>query len=90
MLPRFSSSNPVEFIDGIVNGKDAIEEKFDNDRIDMDGDIGLVYFDYSFNFGGYRANWGKESWHMVRMPTGWKINSVIWTMEFKPEPPPKR
>jgi hypothetical protein len=85
----FSASNPKQFIEGIVGDKEINEEKFDNVRIDTDGDVAQVWFDYSFNYDGYKANWGKEAWHMVRTPEGWKISSVIWSMEFNPEPPPK-
>lgn len=85
----FASSNPKKFIEGIVKDKEQCEEKFENVRIDTDGDVAQVWFDYSFNFDGYKANWGKEAWHMVRTPEGWKISSVIWSMEFNPEPPPK-
>ena len=85
----FDSGTPLEFIDDIVAEKEPSEEKFMNVRIDSDGDVAQVWFDYSFNIDGYKSNWGKESWHMVRAADGWKINSVIFSMEFNPEPPPK-
>ena len=86
----YASGNPRKFIEGISKSKTAIEETFENVRIDSDGDVAQVWFDYSFNEAGYKANWGKESWHMVRTTDGWKISSVIWSMEFNPLPPPKR
>ncbi len=85
----YASDNPRKFIEGIVKEKEAVEEKFENVRIDSNGDVAQVWFDYSFNYDGYKANWGKEAWHMVRTSDGWKISSVIWSMEFNPEPPPK-
>ena len=85
----FAKDNPRTFIEGIVKDKEVLEEKFDNVRIDSDGDVAQVWFDYSFNIDGYKANWGKEAWHMVRTDKGWKISSVIWSMEFNPQPPPK-
>lgn len=84
------TGSPVRFIDSIVSDTEAVEEKFDNVRIDTDGDIAQVYFDYSFNRGDYRANWGQEAWQLVRTTEGWKINSVIWSMEFNPHKPPKK
>jgi hypothetical protein len=45
---------------------------------------------YTFMEGSYRANWGKESWQLVRTENGWKIASVIWSQELNPTPPPKR
>ena len=73
--------------DSFMKNPARVEETFDNVRIDSDGDVAQVWFDYSFNEAGYKANWGKESWHMVRTGDGWKINSVIWSMEFNPVPP---
>lgn len=92
-LPRpkkaFSSS-PRKFIDFIVKEKERLDETFSNVRIDTDGDIAQVWFDYSFMFGNYRENWGKESWQMVRAEHGWKIAAVVWSQEMNPEPPPKK
>ena len=84
-----AGGTPRKFIEGIAKNPARIEEKFDNVRIDSDGDVAQVWFDYSFNKNDYKQNWGKESWHMVRTDAGWKINSVIWSMEFNPEPPPE-
>jgi len=85
----YASGNPRKFIEGIAKNPAPIEETFQNLRIDSDGDVAQVWFDYSFNEGSYKQNWGKESWHMVRTDAGWKISSVIWSMEFNPEPQPK-
>lgn len=85
----YASGNPRKFIEGFAKIPDKVEETFDNIRIDTDGDVAQVWFDYSFQFNGYRANWGKEAWHVVRTADGWKISSVIWSMEFNPVPPPK-
>ena len=85
----YAGSNPRKFIENIAKNPSRIEETFENVRIDSDGDVAQVWFDYSFNDNGYKQNWGKESWHMVRTDAGWKISSVIWSMEFNPVPPPK-
>ncbi len=86
----YGSGTPRKFIEGIARNPVIISETFDNVRIDSDGDVAQVWFDYSFNEGSYKQNWGKESWHLVRTDAGWKISSVIWSMEFNPEPPPKK
>jgi hypothetical protein len=83
----YSDDTPTKFIDGLIANPQHFEEKFSNIHIDTDGNVGLVYFDYSFNVGAYKANWGKESWHMVHTADGWKISSVVWSMDFNPEPP---
>lgn len=85
----YAGGTPRKFIENIAKNPARIEETFENVRIDSDGDVAQVWFDYSFNDNGYKQNWGKESWHMVRTDAGWKISSVIWSMEFNPAPPPE-
>jgi hypothetical protein len=80
-----SSSGHLSFIDGIVAGKHREEEKFRDIRIDTDGDIASVFFDYSFHADGKETNRGKEAWHLVRTDDGWKIVSVIWSVNWTPE-----
>ncbi len=77
---------PASFIDGIVADAESSEEKFRNLRIDGDGDIASVVFDYSFHAGGRETNNGVEAWHLVRTEAGWRIVSVIWSMNLPPRP----
>ncbi|NHZ93009.1 nuclear transport factor 2 family protein [Massilia sp. CCM 8733] len=84
------TGSATEFIDHIVESEQAIEETVDNVRIDSNGDVAQIWFDYSYVRDGYKQNWGQEAWHMVRTDEGWKINSVIWSMEFNPVLPPPR
>jgi hypothetical protein len=77
----------LSFIDGIVADPRRSEETFENVRIDTDGDIASVYFDYGFNADGRRTNYGKEAWHLVNTGAGWRIVSVIWSVV--PVPPPE-
>jgi len=85
---KFFSASPREFIEDIAQAQVPLHETFENVRIDTDGDVAQVWFDYSFMAGDYRENWGKEAWHLVRTEEGWKIASVIWSMHLNPEPPP--
>lgn len=86
--PKNFSSNPREFIEDIASDPVHLEETFSNVRIDTDGEVAQVWFDYSFMVGNYKQNWGKEAWHLLRTEGGWKIASVVWSMETNPEPPP--
>ncbi|WP_245156882.1 nuclear transport factor 2 family protein [Lysobacter arenosi] len=45
-------NNPVAFIDGIVASKNRSEETFSNIKIDSDGEVAAVTFDYSFLSNG--------------------------------------
>lgn len=58
----------------------AIEEKFDNVRIDTDGTVGSVYFDYVFLLDGKPTNHGNETWQVVRTDEGWKINAMLYSV----------
>lgn len=72
--------NYLTFIDSIVASKNPSEEVFKDIRIDTDGEIGAVAFDYEFLSDGKQTNWGREMWQLVRTEEGWKIISVIWTI----------
>jgi len=88
-LPRprkYFNGNPRTFIEGIAKSRNRKEETFENVRIDSDGEVAQVWFDYSFIDDGKKQNWGKESWQMVRTESGWKIAAVVWSMEFGPPP----
>ncbi len=83
------SYSPRHFIKFIVANKAKFDEPMSNVRIDSDGEVANVWFDYSFMNGDYKENWGKESWQMVRTEEGWKIAAVVWSQELNPEPAPK-
>lgn len=57
------------------------EEKFYNIAINEDGSIAAVTFDYSFWKNKIKANWGKESWGLVKINGKWKITSVLFSLE---------
>lgn len=85
---KFFYSSPRKFISAIVRDIEKVDEIVSNVRIDSDGDVGQVWFDYSFVRANYKENWGKESWQMVRTSDGWKIAGVVWSQELNPTPPP--
>lgn len=85
---QLSTGNPRRFIRSIATDKDRIEETISNLRIDSDGDVAQLWFDYSLISGGYKENWGKESWQMVHIAQGWKIAGVVWSVEANPTPRP--
>lgn len=78
--------NPLSFIDSIVASKGRQEEKFRNVKIETDGDIASVWFDYSYHDGNKETNHGKEAWHLLRTDEGWKITSVVWSVNWAPKP----
>lgn len=81
--PKYSH---LSFIDGIVGDKERSEETFDDIRIDTDGDVASVAFDYRFLQDGGETNRGRETWSLVRSDAGWKIVSVVWSMRWQIKP----
>ncbi len=79
---------PRPFIEGIVASQVPQEETFSGIRIDTDGQIASVSFDYTFLRGGQPTNRGQESWHLVNTDHGWKISAVIFSVHLNPAPLP--
>jgi hypothetical protein len=79
-----TSRTPYSFIAGIASDKNSSEETFDNVEIDTDGDLASVVFDYAFLSNGKETNHGKEAWHLLRTADGWKIASVVWSVNLRP------
>ena len=76
------TNNPRNFIDEIAADKAQSEEQFRDVKIQSDGDIASVYFDYSFLADGKETNHGREAWQLVHTDDGWKIVSVIWSVNW--------
>lgn len=75
----FSSSwkNFSEFIRG---ANMPVEERFHNVRIETNGAVASVWFDFDFLADGKVTNRGSESWQMVRAEDGWKIGAMLYSM----------
>jgi ketosteroid isomerase-like protein len=69
-----------EFADMVQNASKPMEERFYNVRIDTNGAVGSVYFDFDFLSDGKVTNRGSETWQMVRAEDGWKIGAMLFSM----------
>jgi hypothetical protein len=77
-----TTSSYHEFIEWIIVQKEKIDEKFWNLKVNTDQNIASVYFDYSFHKGDIKSNWGQESWQLIKTNKGWKINSVVYSINL--------
>jgi hypothetical protein len=77
---RLPGNHFISLIDESVGTLESREERFSNIKIDTDGEIASVLFDYEFYAAGKKTNWGKEHWQLVRTEKGWKIFSVVFTI----------
>ncbi len=66
---KFLGSTPV-----------ALEETFDNVRIETDATVGTVWFDYRVIKDGKQSNHGMETWQVVRDSDGWKISAMLFSV----------
>lgn len=78
-LSRVHADNYHHFAAFIGDSKQSIEEKFSNVRIQTDGAIASVYFDFSFLVDGKVNNVGSETWQMVHTAEGWKISAMAYS-----------
>lgn len=86
MKTRFDpDNNHMAFADGFTKDEKRREETFSNIKIDSDGDVAAVVFDYAFFLDGRETNRGKECWLMVRTESDWKIISVAYS-KILPKP----
>ena len=69
-----------KFAEFIQNSKGPVEERFYDVRIDTNGAVGSVYFNFDFISDGKVSNRGSESWQMVQTEDGWKISSMLYSI----------
>jgi hypothetical protein len=67
-------------VDRMISNEQNLEEKISNVKVQTDGYLGSVHFDYTDHVDGNRRAWGTESWSMVKVDKSWKITSVTFTV----------
>lgn len=80
--PRYKAGTWQEFADFVGSAKGSIEERFHNVRIETDGSVASVYFDFEFVADGKIGNRGAETWQLIRTNDGWKIASMLYSTNF--------
>lgn len=76
---RDPGKTPQSFIRNIARTEAAIDETMTDIRVDTDGEIATVNFDFVYSRDGAPTNQGLESWHLLRTGAGWRIVSVVWS-----------
>ena len=64
----------------MISDTDDLEEKIWNVKVNTDGYLASVHFDYSDHVDGKKRAWGTESWSMIKVDKQWKITSVSFTV----------
>lgn len=87
-VPVVEQRGAFEMLDDPRLKSIALEERFYNSVIRTDGQIATVTFDYDFRAQGQVANWGAESWQMVKTDAGWRILSLLFSFTLVQDAPP--
>ncbi|WP_139302548.1 hypothetical protein [Thalassotalea sp. PP2-459] len=64
----------------MLSGDKAEEEKIWNIKVQTDGHLASVHFNYSDHVSARKRAWGTESWSLVKVDSDWKITSVSFTV----------
>jgi hypothetical protein len=81
---RFMPGNYTEFVDFIAASPERMQEKFSNVKIETDGAVASVYFDFVFLANGRQQNHGSETWQLINTGNGWKINALVYSINVDP------
>ena len=68
-----------KFVEFVQTAPKPVEERFYDVRIDTNGAVASVWFNFDFRIDGQGTNRGSESWQMVRADDGWKISSMLYS-----------
>ncbi|SEV92491.1 hypothetical protein [Luteibacter sp. 329MFSha] len=75
-------STSAKFAMQIGKAETSDEERFSNIKIDADDAVAAVSFDFTFLSEQKPMNEGKEAWLLVKTERGWKISSIVYSMNF--------
>lgn len=81
---RFMPGSYTEFVDFISTSTEHMEEKFSNVKIETDGAVASVYFDFVFLGNGEQQNRGSETWQLIDTGSDWKINALVYSINVDP------
>lgn len=70
-----------KFADFVQHSAKPIEERFYDVRIDTNGAVASVWFDFDFLVDGKVTNRGSETWQLVRGDDGWKIQAMLYSVD---------
>lgn len=77
---QFNPWSYEEFAKSLGTSPVKLEETLDNVRIETDGTVGMVWFDYRVIKDGKQSNHGVETWQVVRESDGWKISAMLFSV----------
>jgi hypothetical protein len=76
---KIIKSSWQKFADFVQGSGKPIEERFYNVRVDTNGAVASVWFDFDFLDDGKVVNRGSETWQLVHAQDGWKTSSMLYS-----------
>jgi ketosteroid isomerase-like protein len=73
-----------DFAKFVANSKSALNPQHSHIRIQTDGTIASVYFDFVFLIDGRAENTGSETWQLVKGADGWRIAAITYSSTPRP------
>ena len=69
------------FANFVSSSKVALDPRHSHVKIQTDGVIAVVYFDFVFLIDGKVENQGTETWQLVKGPQGWLIAAITYSSD---------
>lgn len=73
----------------LANAKAEFLERMWAPEIDIDGPVASVWTRYDFYVDGAFSHCGTDAFHVIQTEAGWKISSVVYTIESDKEKCPE-
>ncbi|SDF30977.1 protein of unknown function [Massilia sp. PDC64] len=77
---RLEPSTWQKFAEFVTHSARPVEERFHDVRVDTNGTVASVWFDFDFLVDGKVTNRGSETWQLVRTDDGWKIVAMLYSV----------
>lgn len=78
--PRYQVQSLSAFVASIGRPGDELVERMWNPRVEVSGDIASLWAPYDFRVGASFSHCGHDAVHLIRMPEGWKIAAITYTV----------
>jgi len=79
--PKIRVGSYKDFAKFVTETKASLDPKHSNIRIQSDGTIASVYFDFVFLSDGRETNRGSETWQLVKGEDGWRIAALTYSSD---------
>ncbi|HUA81834.1 MAG TPA: hypothetical protein VL997_15775 [Dyella sp.] len=78
-IAKIKVGNYQDFAKIVAQSTKHMDPEHQHVRIQSDGTIASVYFDYVFIIDGKPENRGSETWQLVKGENGWRIATIIYS-----------